>query len=449
MTALRAHAAEALPASMVPAAFVPLDRLPVTPSGKLDAAALPVPDYGLLSSGRAPRTARERLLCRLYAETLGVASVTAEDDFFALGGDSIVAIQLLVRARRAGLELTPRDVFRHRTAAQLATAARTAADTPQDPASLPWDPPTEAALAALQGPGPLDIAEVLPLGPLQEGFYFHALLDGAERDAYVVQQVIDLAGPVDPALLRRAAERLVERHAPLRACFRPLPDGRPAQLIASGVDLPWSETDLTGQDPGRAASVAAAERAHRFDLAHPPLLRFALIRLGGTPGGQERSQLVLTFHHIVADGWSLPVLHRELLALYGEEAAPLPEVAPYRAHLAHLARADREAARTAWRDALAGFEEATRLVTAPAAGPIEPAQVRVELPEATTARLSARARAHGVTLGTVVQAAWGLLLSGLTERQYVFFGTTVSGGDASADGIESMAGLFINPFRLA
>ncbi|WP_432091965.1 non-ribosomal peptide synthase/polyketide synthase [Streptomyces sp. NRRL F-5630] len=445
MAALRAHAAEALPASMVPAAFVPLDRLPVTPSGKLDAAALPVPDYGLLSTGRPPRTARERLLCRLYAETLGLASVTADDDFFALGGDSIVAIQLLVRARRAGLELTPRDVFRHRTVAQLATAARTASATAQDPADLPWDPPTEAELAALQGPGPLDIAEVLPLGPLQEGFYFHAVLDGAAHDAYVVQQVIDLEGPVDATLLRRAAQRLLDRHAPLRACFRPLPDGRPAQVVATGLDLPWSETDLTGRDPALAEAVAATERAHRFDLAHPPLLRCALIRLD-----EAHSRLVLTFHHIVADGWSLPVLHRELLALYGDEPAALPEVAPYRAHLAHLARADREAARTAWRTALAGVEEATRLVTAPPAGPIEPAQVRVALPEATTARLTARARAHGVTLGTVVQAAWGLLLSGLTGRQDVVFGTTVSGRDAAVDGIESMAGLFINtlPTRL-
>ncbi|MFJ4438157.1 non-ribosomal peptide synthase/polyketide synthase [Streptomyces sp. NPDC088923] len=446
MTALRAHAAEALPDYMVPAAFVPLDRLPVTPSGKLDAAALPVPDYGLLSTGRPPRTARERLLCRLYAETLGVASVTADDDFFALGGDSIVAIQLLVRARRAGLELTPRDVFRHRTAAQLATAARTASGTPQDPEDLPWVPPTPGELAALQGPGPLDIAEVLPLGPLQEGFFFHAQLDGAEHDAYVVQQVIDLAGPVDARLLRRAAQRLVDRHAPLRACFRPLPDGRPAQVIATGLDLPWSETDLTGQDPALAETVAATERAHRFDLAHPPLLRCALIRLDAT-----HSQLVLTFHHIVADGWSLPVLHRELFALYGQETAPLPEVAPYRAHLAHLARADREAAREAWRAALAGVEEATRLVATAPAGPIEPAQVRIALPEATTARLTARARAHGVTLGTVVQAAWGLLLSKLTGRQDVVFGTTVSGRDAAVDGIESMAGLFINtlPTRLA
>ncbi|MFD8815940.1 amino acid adenylation domain-containing protein, partial [Streptomyces sp. NPDC059627] len=449
MAGLRAHAAEFLPEYMVPAALVPLDRLPVTPSGKLDSAALPVPDYGLLSSGRAPRTERERLLCDLYARALRVPSVTVDDDFFALGGDSIVAIQLLVLARRAGLELTPRDVFRHRTVAQLAGVARTA-DAAEDPAAAPWDPPTAEELAALQGEDPLTVAEVLPLGPLQEGFFFHAHVDGAEHDAYVVQQVLELAGPVDGALLRQAAQRLLDRHAPLRACFRQLPDGRPAQLVATGLDLPWREVDLSAQDPavraGLAEAVAADERARRFDLARPPLLRCALVRLA-----DDRSRLVLTFHHIVADGWSLPVLHRELLALYGEMPAPLPEVAPYRGYLARVARADRQAARDAWRTALAGIDEPTRLVETPAAGPIEPAQLRVELPERTTARLTARAREHGVTLGTVVQTAWGLLLAGLTGRQDVVFGTTVSGRDAAVPGIESMVGLFINtlPTRLS
>ncbi|MFF9314764.1 non-ribosomal peptide synthase/polyketide synthase [Streptomyces sp. NPDC014748] len=448
MAVLRAHAAEFLPEYMVPAALVPLDRLPVTPSGKLDSAALPVPDYGLLSSGRAPRTDRERLLCDLYARALRVPSVTVDDDFFALGGDSIVAIQLLVLARRAGLELTPRDVFRHRTVAELATVARTA-DALDETARTPWEQPTADELAALQGEDPLTVAEVWPLGPLQEGFFFHALVDGGEHDAYVVQQVIELAGPVDGDQLRRAARRLLDRHAPLRACFRQLPDGRPVQLVATGLDVPWREIDLSAQAAdvrdGLAEAVAADERAHRFDLAHPPLLRLALVRLG-----ERHSRLVLTFHHIVADGWSLPVLHRELLALYGEQPAALPEVASYSAHLARIARADRDAAREAWRTALAGTDEPTRLVEAPAAGPVEPAQIRVELPERTTARLAARAREHGVTLGTAVQAAWGLLVSVLTGRQDVVFGTTVSGRDAAVDGVESMIGLFINtlPTRL-
>ncbi|MGW6010603.1 amino acid adenylation domain-containing protein [Streptomyces sp. NPDC055210] len=475
MKALRSYASEQLPEYMVPSAVVPLDRLPVTPSGKLDGAALPMPDYGALSSGRPPRDAREEVLCAAYAEVLGLRSATIDDDFFALGGDSITAIQLLIHARRAGLRLSSRDVFRHRTVAALAEAATVRADAETatgggagsgpdadtgagvgaSHAQAPLMRLTDAELAEIQGEYPVAVQELLPLSPLQEGFYFHALVDGADHDAYVVQQALELSGPVDAEVLRKAAQRVLDRHAPLRACFRPLTAGRPVQIITEGLELPWRELDLSAASPVAdtevgteaeaaaevaADAVAAEERARRFDLARPPLLRCAFIRLG-----EDRARLLLTFHHSVADGWSLPVLHRELLASYGENPAPLPEVAPYHSYLRTLAAADRDAARETWRDALAGIEEPTRLVETPADGtPITPAQVRVELSEQVTARLSARARELGVTLGTVVQSAWGLLIGRLTARQDVVFGTTVSGRDAEVEGIESMVGLFIN-----
>ncbi|MFE0673058.1 amino acid adenylation domain-containing protein [Streptomyces sp. NPDC058867] len=448
MRTLRTHAAAWLPDYMVPSALVPLHALPVTPSGKIDARALPAPDYGAMSSGRAPATPREKLLCSLYAEVLGLDAVTAEDDFLALGGDSITAIQLLIRARQSGLALTTRDVFRHRTAESLARAAVERVAETTAPAPLLELTPDE--LADVQGTHPLDIAELLPLTPLQQGFFFHSLTSGARGDAYVVQQVLDLSGPVDGPTLRRAAQRLLDRHAPLRAAFRQGPDGTPVQIVVRNAELPWREVDLSAQDgtvrETLGEAVAADERATGFDLTAPPLLRCALIRLG-----EDRSRLVLTFHHIVADGWSLPVLHRELMACYGTDTPALAEVAPYSAFLRRLAGQDREAARSAWRTALAGLDEATRLVGTPATGaPVRPAQVRVELSERTTARLVDRARAHGVTLGTVVQAAWGLLLGGLTGRDDVVFGTTVSGRDSQVDGIASMVGLFINtlPTRL-
>ncbi|MEV7990437.1 amino acid adenylation domain-containing protein, partial [Streptomyces sp. NPDC086077] len=442
MRSLRAHAAEWLPDYMVPSAFVPLHTLPVTPSGKIDAKALPVPDRSAMSSGRPPRTAREKLLCGLYAGALGLDSVTAEDDFLALGGDSITAIQLLVRAREAGLRLTTRDVFRHRTVAALAKAAVERTD--EHTADHPLVDADAAELAEIQGTRPLPVAELFPLTPLQQGFFFHALSGGPDGDAYVVQQVLDLAGPVDGPTLRRAAQRLLDRHAPLRAAFRQRPDGTPVQIITWDAELPWREIDLSAQDgevrEALGDAVAEDERSRGFDLAAPPLLRCALIRLGAL-----RSRLVLTFHHIVADGWSLPVLHRELMACYGDDAPPLADVTPYRAFLRRLAEQDRDAAGDAWRAALAGLDEPTRLVAAPGTGaPVRPAHIRVELPESTTARLTERARAHGVTLGTVVQAAWGLLLGRLTGRDDVVFGTTVSGRDSEVDGIAAMVGLFIN-----
>ncbi|WAZ19883.1 amino acid adenylation domain-containing protein [Streptomyces cinnabarinus] len=449
MRTLRAHAAEWLPDYMVPSALVPLHTLPVTPSGKIDTRALPAPDYGALSAGRAPGTPRERLLCALFGEVLGLDSVTAEDDFLAVGGDSITAIQLLIRARESGLALTTRDVFRHRTAEALAQAAVERVEERNGPTE-PYPALSPGELAEVQGDHPLDIAELLPLTPLQQGFFFHSLTSGTRDDVYVVQQVLDLSGPVDGPALRRAAQHLLDRHAPLRAAFRQGADGTPVQIITRHAELPWREVDLSTQDgevrESLGEAVAADERTAGFDLAAPPLLRCALIRLGG-----HRSRLVLTFHHIVADGWSLPVLHRELMACYGTDSPRLPDVAPYRAFLTRLAGQDREAARVAWRTALEGLDEPTRLVDSPATGaPVRPGHVRVELSERTTARLVERAREHGVTLGTVVQAAWGLLLGGLTGRDDVVFGTTVSGRDSQVDGIAAMVGLFINtlPTRL-
>ena len=453
MRRLRSFAAELLPDYLVPSALVPVQRIPVTPSGKIDPAALPVPDYAALSAGRAPRDECERLLCAAYAEVLGLRSVSIDDDFFALGGDSIVAVRLLIRAREAGLRLSPREVFRHRTVAALAEVAVAHQGTVADDG--PLIRVSAAELAELQGEQPLTVQELLPLGPLQQGFWFHAQVDGPEQDAYVVQQALELSGPVDAALLRRAAQGLLDRHAPLRAGFRQTAEGRAVQIIPGPLELPWREVDLSAQDVevqrSLADAVAADERATRFDLARPPLLRCALIALGG-----GRSRLVLTFHHIIADGWSLPVLHRELMAGYAGfwAASPaLPAPAPYREYLRHLAAADQEAAHAAWRSALAGLEEPTRLVDGkPSDGaPPQPGQVRVELSERLTARLAARAREYGVTLGTVVQSAWGLLLGRLTGSQDVVFGTTVSGRDAAVEGIESMVGLFINtlPTRFA
>ncbi|NYI04382.1 non-ribosomal peptide synthetase [Allostreptomyces psammosilenae] len=333
------------------------------------------------------------------------------------------------------------------------------------------------------------LQDVLPVSPLQEGFFFHAQFDTSATDVYLVQQTVELDGPVDAAALRRAVLDLVERHAPLRTGYRQLPDGRVVQLVAGRVTVPWRQVDLDpagGPDRWRAGveSVAAEERADRFDLARPPLLRCALVRAGA-----RRHWLVLTLHHIVADGWSVPIMLRELLALYAPgdgdgtatgaagaagtgsagaagtgsagaaagEAPRLPAAAPYRSYLEWLRGRDREAARAAWRAALAGVTEPTRLVAEPQPGgapgveaAFRPEEVRVELPEEVTAGLLARARERGLTLGSVVQGAWGLLLGGLTGRTDVVFGTTVSGRGVEVPGVESMVGLFVNtlPVRM-
>ncbi|MFB6393031.1 amino acid adenylation domain-containing protein [Polymorphospora lycopeni] len=443
---LREQARTWLPEHMVPAAFVALHRIPVAGSGKVDRAALPVPDLGALSTGVRPRGAREELLCTLYAEVLDLPSVGIDDDFFALGGDSIVAIQLVIRARQAGLAITLRQVFVRRTVAALAPDAVPVADPVADPAPVTVDAATAAQLAA-ELPG---LVEVLPVTPLQEGFYFHALLDGVGTDAYVVQLVVDLTGPLDADALRAATQSVLDRHAPLRAAFRTGPHGELVQAVMAGVELPWRTVDLSGLDADaqrdRLTAETDAERGRPFDLGRAPLLRALLARRS-----PDRHWLVLQFPHIVADGWSVSVLLRDLLAGYGPAATPLPAVTPYRTYLGWLGRQDRDAARTAWAAALSGVDEPTRLVPVPARPlPARNAELRITLPEPVTAALTARAREYGLTLGAVLQGAWGLLLGQLTGRRDVLFGTTVSGRAADVDGIADIVGLFINtlPVRL-
>jgi amino acid adenylation domain-containing protein len=289
------------------------------------------------------------------------------------------------------------------------------------------------------------LEEIVPLSPLQEGLLFHALYDREGEDVYTVQVVLDLAGPVDAGVMRAAAEGLLRRHPNLRAAFMLL-SGRPVQVIPRRVELPWADVDLRGVDAGQQAAFERwldADRARRFDPASPPLIRFALIRLGA-----ERFSLVMTNHHILLDGWSLPVLIGELLELYqaeGDDSRLEPVLTPYRDYLAWLAAQDSAAAEAAWAEALAGLEEPT-LVAPRDRGrrPVRPERVATELSAQVTRELNALARARGLTLNTVVQGAWALLLGAVTGRADLVFGATVAGRPPELPGAETMVGLFIN-----
>ncbi|QFG26952.1 amino acid adenylation domain-containing protein [Actinomadura sp. WMMB 499] len=289
-------------------------------------------------------------------------------------------------------------------------------------------------------------ADVWPLSPLQEGLLFHAGYDGAAGDVYVWQRSLEFGGPLDARTLRASWQALLDRHANLRVAFR-RPGGRDGhvQVVADGIALPWREVDLShlGEDAGAEADrIADGERARGFDVGVAPLLRLVLVRLGA-----EWHRLVVTQHHIVLDGWSLPLLFDELSRVYaaGGDPSVLPPAAPYRDYLAWLARQDGDAAREAWRRELAGADEPTL------AGPVEPGAVRSPVRHVVThlapelaESLRDVARAHGLTLNTVFQGVWAVLVGVLAGRRDVVFGATVSGRPAELPGVERMLGLFIN-----
>ncbi|MFF3641302.1 amino acid adenylation domain-containing protein [Streptomyces sp. NPDC002564] len=290
------------------------------------------------------------------------------------------------------------------------------------------------------------LAEVWPLSPLQEGLLFHADFDDRGPDVYAVQFMLDATGPVDADRLRLSWQALLGRHAALRASFHRRKTGEAVQLITRNVTLPWREADLSGlPEPDLSDQVeklAAQERAQRLDLTVPPLLRLLLIRLGAT-----RHRLVVTSHHLLMDGWSMPVLLDELSRVYAASGDPsgLQRAASYGEYLAWLGRQDKEAARAAWQADLAGADEPTLVAPAdPSGALVLPEETSLCLSEEDTRALTEVGRAHGLTMNTLVQGAWALVLARLAGRTDVVFGATVAGRPADLPGAESMIGLLIN-----
>ena len=274
------------------------------------------------------------------------------------------------------------------------------------------------------------LADVLPLSPAQEGLLFHALYGG--HDPYVVQARFALDEPADPARLRAALESLLARHPNLRACFRHKGLDRPVQLIPHRVRLPWTEVDPPSE--AELDRLLEADRLRPFDVTRPPLVRATLV---------GRRELVLTLHHILVDGWSMPILARELATLYA--GGVLPEPAPaYRDYLAWLREQDGERALRAWREALAGLPGPTLLRPGAGADSVRQEVLTLELPDELSADVRRRARESGVTVNTLVQAAWALVLARMTGRDDVVFGAVVSGRPPEVPGVESMVGLFVN-----
>ncbi|MEU8434185.1 amino acid adenylation domain-containing protein, partial [Streptomyces sp. NPDC029216] len=291
------------------------------------------------------------------------------------------------------------------------------------------------------------LAEIWPTTPTQSGMLFHTLLAGSSFDPYHNQLVFHLSGEVDPERMRRAGQALLDRHPNLRAAYVNRADGDLVQVVpAEGVTLPWEYLDLTGA--GEAERTATFERflvrdrAAHFDVDTPPLIRLSLV--AQEPG---RADLVMTSHHVLFDGWSTPLLMRDLLLLYGSRGDPaaLPEPPAFGEFLAWRAGQDEEESARAWTAELDGVEEPTLLAPgSEGVGEQGVEQLDVPLPAEEARALAARAAELGVTVNTLVQGAWALLLGRLTGRRDVVFGATVSGRPPAVTDVDAMVGMFIN-----
>ncbi|HVR98013.1 MAG TPA: amino acid adenylation domain-containing protein [Thermoanaerobaculia bacterium] len=300
---------------------------------------------------------------------------------------------------------------------------------------------------------PSNIEDIYPLSSLQEGMLFHTLYSPEERP-YLDHIVCRLSAPggVRAEVLTAAFARVVERHQALRTAFVWKLRDRPQQVVLRRVRVPVEEQDWRGLPPDgqqrRLAALLEEDRQRGYDLSKPPLLRLSLLRLD-----DDSSQLVFSYHHIIMDAWSVPLVFSELLAFYGAlsrgEEPVLERPRPFRAYIDWLRQRDLSQAEAFWRRELAGFAAPTPLAVDRSAGeaPAEGGEysgAQADVPASLTSALQSLARNRRMTLNNVVQGAWALLLAHCSGEPDVVFGSVVSGRPHEIPGVESMVGLFTN-----
>ncbi|MFE9003631.1 amino acid adenylation domain-containing protein [Streptomyces sp. NPDC007875] len=434
---LRKKLGESLPDYMLPAAFVTLPALPLTPSGKLDTRALPEPEVAGGAAGRDARTPGEQVLAGLFAEVLGVPGVGVDDNFFALGGHSLAATRLAGRARSVlGVELAVHEVFDRPTVAALAELLDTA----------------RAARTALV---PVDRPEPMPLSFAQARLWFLDRLDGP-NPTYNIPFLLRMSGDLDIAALRAALRDVLLRHESLRTVF-PDTAGEPRQHVVAAEELPPLPyaCEVTAADLPAALAAAAG---HSFRLATELPLRAELFHLGG---GEHVLSVVV--HHIAGDGWSLAPLVRDLSAAYTARCdgrapgwEPLPVTyADYTLWQRSLLGEDSDetsplARQLAyWKSALAGLPEELALPTdrpRPAVASHRGAVLDCEIGPELHRELLAVAHAGGASVFMVLQAALAVLLSKLGAGDDIPVGSPIAGRTDEA--LDDMVGFFVNTLVL-
>ncbi|QYN17777.1 non-ribosomal peptide synthetase [Amycolatopsis sp. DSM 110486] len=433
VAALRAFVAGVVPDYMVPAAFVRLDELPVTANGKLDRKRLPEPAAVATGAGGSARTEREAQLCRLFSDVLELPGIGVGDDFFALGGQSLLAVRLLSRIRTVlGADLDLATVFDAPTPAELARALDAAAPRPERRALRPASRP-----------------ERVPLSAAQRGMWLLNRLEGPSA-TYNIPLSLTLRGPLDVTALGAALRELVTRHEILRTGYREI-DGAPVQVVRE----PRIPLDVVRAEPAGLADRVRVEARRPFDLTRDPVVRATLFAVT-----EEHHVLLLVVHHIAGDGWSIRPIADDLAAAYLSEVDGVPASRPpLPIQYADYARWQAETLEPVLAEQLSYWER--RLAGAPAELALpadrprpaggESSAHRAGLVEFTvdatvTGRLRELATRHRVTLFMVLHAGLAALLTRLGAGEDLPIGSVVAGRPDEA--LEELVGFFVNTLVL-
>ncbi|MBM7119958.1 amino acid adenylation domain-containing protein [Dyella kyungheensis] len=432
----RSQLSRRLPAYMVPAAYVPMQALPLTSNGKLNLRALPAPDADAYATSEyeAPADETETLIASIWSALLKVDRIGRRDSFFALGGHSLLIVQVISRLRTALRVDVPLNALF--ASPVLADFARLVSGAAAD--RLP--PVTK-----------VQRHEKLPLSFAQRRLWFLAQMQGGS-EAYYIPYALRLQGRLDRQALRRALDRIIERHEALRTTFVRV-DGEPVQRIGSALEHGFPLLEMEARTPEDLVTLAREEELAPFDLERALPVRGRLLR-----ESDDLHTLLITMHHIVSDGWSMGVFAKELSALYNAYAKgasdPLPPLTVQYADYAVWQEACvsgrlLEAQADYWRSALAGAPE---LLSLPTDRPRPPEQsyagrrMSFVLDEALARSLRALSARHGATMYMTLLAGWTILLSRFAGQDDIVVGTAAANRGRAE--IEGLIGFFVNTLAL-
>lgn len=467
LASLREHLAAALPDYMVPAAIVPMTALPITPNGKTDRKALPLPGRDALAvrTYAPPATPTERRVAAVWCEFLRLERIGRDDGFFQLGGHSMLAISVVARLREQGDVLDVHTLFaapvlRAFCACLDALPARplaSAADgfVPEDatalhPGMVPLAGLPQAELdmiAARVAGGIANVQDVYPLAPLQEGILFHHLADQG-ADPYVSTFVLGFPGREAMERFVEALRAVVARHDILRTCIQWERLSRPVQVVQRRVELPLHDATIpAGADPVAWLSRITDSAAARMALDRAPLIAL----YAAIDPASEEWRLALVNHHMISDHLTLELILREVEAFLDGRGDLLPHPPSFRSHVAALASRSSDAHEAYFSELLGDLTEPTIPfgVETLNGGAADVHEARRALPVELTAAIRRCARAGGTTNAALFHVAWAQVVARCSGRDDVVFGTVLSGrmGENETNG---MMGVFINtlPFRM-